>query len=234
MSEEMAQAVREYVAGGGKVLFTGAAMYERFDAAFWGARVVETETEATHFVPAADGSFAAWSKTWHRLQPRGGKALGRLGKTLLTDADLLPHPAAVLNGAGTVAYVPWDLFRFYRETRYPLARAFVGELVAALGPELGMRVSAPVGVDIIRRKKGREEFIHLINRTSSPPTEPPATAVEEIPPVGPVELEIACAAPPSRVSLAGEKGDLEWGWAKGTLYVTVPQVEIHAAVRVKE
>jgi len=50
--------------------------------------------------------------------------------------------------------------------------------------------------------------------------------------VGPVELELRCE-PPTQVALAGEKAGLTWGWAAGTLYVTVPQVEIHAAVRVK-
>jgi hypothetical protein len=85
---------------------------------------------------------------------------------------------------------------------------------------------------VVRRRKGREELIHLINRSSCPTTEPPTLGVQTVPPVGPVELELRCE-PPTQVALAGEKAGLTWGWAAGTLYVTVPQVEIHAAVRVK-
>jgi len=68
-----------------------------------------------------------------------------------------------------------------------LLASFAGVAVLLEVAELMSRHAPPVGVDLVRRRKGREEFIHLINRTSSPPTEPPATAVEEIPPVGPVE-----------------------------------------------
>ena len=77
-----------------------------------------------------------------RLQPQSARPLGRLGATPL---DLTPYPCAVLNrvGKAQVAYVPWDVFRYFRETRYPEVREWIGELVAALGPDLELRVQAP-------------------------------------------------------------------------------------------
>jgi hypothetical protein len=233
MSEEIAQALVGYVQAGGKALFTGAETWERFGAAFWGARLVEQEGAGEHFIPAGDGAFAAWSKQWKLIKPRAGQALGVMGRTHLTDAELLPYASAVRNAAGTVVYVPWNLFRFFRETRYSLVRQWVGELVAALRPELGLKVQAPPEVDIIRRRKGRQEFIHLVNRASGVPAEAPARGVDTIPPVGPVVVDLRCETPPSRVWLAGEKADLDWAWSAGTLHATVPQVEIHAAVGIR-
>ena len=121
MSAEMAAALEGYVRQGGRLLVTGAAMYDRRPAAFWGAEAAATEADKLYYVPLGDGSFSAWSAQWRGLQPARAKALGFLGTTPLPDAELTPYPAAVLNrlGQGRVAYVPWNAFRSYRDTRYP-------------------------------------------------------------------------------------------------------------------
>jgi hypothetical protein len=41
------------------------------------------------------------------------------------------------------------------------------------------------------------------------------------------------AVPPQRVSLAGDKSLLGWGWADGQLWARVAQVAIHAALVVE-
>ncbi len=233
MSEEAVQAMATYVRSGGRLLVTGAEMYDRLGKDLLGARSVKQE-EATHFVPAEEGRVALYSRSWRLLKPTTGRALGQLSRTPLLDQELLPYPAAVLNrvGSGAVVYVPCDLFRFFRENRHVGIRSLVGALVKALKPALDLEVQGPSAVDVVLRRQGGRVLVHLINRTSGLPTEPPARAVDEIPEVGPISLRLRLPAPPSKVRLLGEKGDLDWGWSEGALWAQVPRLHIHAAVAV--
>jgi hypothetical protein len=232
MSEAMAQALAAYARAGGCLLVTGAASYERQPPAFWGARTVKTTEGQPYFVPLGDATFSAVSKRWRLLQPRAAQPLGRLGATPL---DPTPYPCAVLNRVeqGRVLYVPWDACRYFRETRYPEVGAWVGALVAALQPDLGLRVQAPPIVDVILRRRGKRRLVHLINRSTGLSLEPPAQAVAAIPPVGPVEIEMRVDVPPHKVSLVGDKSPLEWGWAEGQLRARIAHVALHAALVVE-
>ncbi len=235
MSAAMAQALAGYVRGGGKLLVTGAASHGLQEPAFWGAEQAEVAEEKGCFVPSAGASFAAWSKQWGMLQLSKAKSLGTLGTTGLTDAELTPYPCAVVNrvGKGRVVYAPWDVFRFFRDTRYPAVRSWLGELVGALRPDLGLQVQAPAVVDVILRRKGKRRLVHLVNRSTGLSLESPAQGVEQIPAVGPVEVEMRVEVPPQKVWLAGEKAEFEWGWAEGKLWARVGAVGVHAAVIVE-
>ncbi len=232
MSDEAVEALKGYVAKGGRLLVTGARAFERFGAEFLGAKSIEVKENATYHVPAGDGSFPLFSREWRLLEPTSARPLGSLGKTALTDDELLPHPAATVNriGKGAVAYVPCELFRCFCQNRYPMARALVGELVKALKPGLDIRVKAPVCVDVILRRKGGKRIVHLINRASGIPNQPHNSAVDEIPRVGPVEVEVRAGSRPKKVRLAFEKGGLRWRYASGKVTATVASVQVHAAV----
>jgi hypothetical protein len=235
MSEQMEQALAAYVRNGGRLLVTGAASYERQSPDFWGARTAELTEEKRYFVPVAGVTVPASSPHWRLLEPGPARVLGRLGTTPLPAAELTPYPAAILHrvGRGRVAYVPWDACRYFRETRYPAVRAWLGSLVAALQPDLGLRVSASPAVDVLLRRRGKTRLVHLINRSTGLSLEPPAKAVAAIPPVGPVEIELRVEIPPQKVWLAGDKSALEWGWADGNLWARVEQVPIHTALVVE-
>jgi hypothetical protein len=235
MSAEMATALAAYVRQGGRLLVSGAASYGRQEPGFWGAEQTEVLEDKSFFVPTGGASVGAWSKQWGVLQTGRARALGNLGTTGLTDAELTNYPCAVLNrvGKGRVAYVPWDVFRFFRDNRYPAVREWVGELVRALQPDLALRVSAPSVVDVILRQQGKRRLVHLLNRSTGLSLEGPAKGIEQIPPVGPIELELALPRPPRKVRLAGEQAGLDWGWAEGRLWARVEAVTIHAAVIVE-
>jgi hypothetical protein len=235
MSEPMAQALADYARAGGRLLVSGAASYERQKPAFWGARAPKAEEEKTYFIPVGNATFPAWSKQWRLLKPQSASPLGRLGALPLPDDALTPYPGAVLNrvGQGQVAYIPWDVFHYFRETRYPAVRQWIGALVAALNPDFELRVQAPPMVDVILRRHGQRRLVHLINRSTGLSLEPPAKGIAAIPPVGPVEIELRVPIPPQKVSLAGDKSPLEWGWTEGKLWARVSEVAIHTAVVVE-
>ncbi len=234
MSDEMVHALKGYLSGGGKLLVSGAAAFRRFGGRFLGVSGGKVEREASYHVSAGDGSVRAFSAAWRMVKPRAAKPFGRLGKTPLLEERLLRGPAATLNkvGKGAVAYVPFDVFRFFAECRYPMVRQFVGELTHALAGEMAIRVDAPTCVDVVLRRKAGRTIIHLINRASGIPNRPNDGTVDEVPPVGPVTVEVKLPKRPASVSLAFEESDFDWKYVarRGKAVATVDKVHIHAAI----
>jgi len=239
MSDAMVDALKRYVRGGGRLLVSGAAAFERFGGRFLGVSSRKVEQDVIYHVPAADGSVPVFSEQWRLVKPTKAEGFGRLGTSPLLDKRLLSCPAATLNkvGRGTVAYVSFNVFRCFDRHRYPLVRAFVGQLTRALAGRQAIRVEAPTSVDVVLRRKGGKSIIHLINRASGIPNRPNDGTVDEIPPVGPVTVEMAVGGRPPKVGLAFEKGALQWKFAAGKrggkVVATVAQVHIHCAVVVE-
>jgi hypothetical protein len=236
MSDAMVDALKRYVTAGGRLVVSGAAALERFGGRFLGVKGGTVQHDVTYHVPAADGSVPVFSEHWRLAGPTSARAVGRLGTTPLLDDRLLAYPAATLNkvGKGTVAYIPFNVFRFFNRRRYPLVRAFVGELTRALTGRQAIHVEGPTCVDVVLRQKGGKSIIHLINRASGIPNKPNDVTVDEIPAVGPVRVEVQAARKPQRVSLAFEDGAFDWkyvaGKQGGKVVATVAQVHIHCAV----
>ena len=236
MSDEMVEALKGFVTSGGRLLISGPAAHQRFGGPFLGVRKGTIETEQVYHVPAADGSFAAWSDAWHLTGPTSARGLGQLATTPLLDDRLLSSRAAFVNkvGRGLVAYVPFEIFRFFEHTRYPLARFFVAEVARALAGTLDLSVQAPTCIDVVLRQKGDRRIVHLVNRSSGVPQRPNDGTVDEIPLMGPIEVTAKLARRPRSVKLALEKGHLDWkfraGKRAGTLTARIEAVHIHAAL----
>ena len=239
MSDAMVDAIKQYVRDGGRLLVSGAAALGRFGGRFLGVRGGRVRQDAIYHVPAADGSVPIFSTHWRLVKPTTARAIGRLGTTPLLDERLTAHPAATLNkvGKGAVAYVPFDVFRFFDRSRHAMVRAFVGEVTRALAGRQAFHVEGPTCVDVVLRKKGGKSIIHLINRASGIPNKPNDGTVDEIPPVGPVRVEMKAARKPSKAGLALEKGAFDWkyvpGRRGGKVVATVAQVHVHCAVVVE-
>jgi hypothetical protein len=239
MSDEMVTVLKRYVEQGGRLLVTGAASLDRFGTKFLGIKKAEHEKEKSYFVPAGDGNFQLFSKTWALVTPGTAKPLGMLGNSCLLDDKLTDYPAATVNraGKGLVAYVPFDLFHDFQHNRYPLARVFVGELIDALKPKLAIRVKAPVCVDVILRRKGGKTIVNLINRSSGIPNNPDSGAIDDIPPVGPVVICMDVESKPKKVEVKLEDGKVSWKYAaaksgkgRGIVTAALSHVTIHTAV----
>ena len=232
LSAEVAAALQDYAVGGGKLLVSGAGALARFGAAFLGVGEVEMLEKGVYFAPAGDGAAPVYSERWGKVQVSRAEAQGQLGRTDLRDERLLGAPAWTLNqvGQGAVAWVPFDLFRSFDKNRYPGVRQFVGEVAGKLIGRLPVRVSAPTGVDAILRQKGGRRLVHLINRLSGLPNVPSSGAVDEIPAVGPLAVEMDLAQAPLEVSLAFEEAPLTWEYQAGVLRIQVERVHIHCAI----
>ena len=235
LSEEMLKALKEYVHGGGKLLVTGAESFERFGSAFLGVSAGMLESGVAYYVPAADSATPLFSKTWRLVKPTTAKSLGSLGRTALTDAEMLAHPAATLNrvGRGAVAYIPADVCRDFEHNRYPLIRAFIGEVTRALAGKLPISVQAPLCVDVALRRKGDRSIIHFVNRASGIPNQPNNGAIDEIPKVGPIIITVNAVKPPVSVTAAWEGSKPKWRLKGPTLTVTLDALHIHEAILIR-
>ena len=232
LSDEMVRALKTYVREGGRLILTGAEVFERFGSEFLGVSAGKVERDATYHIPAADGGTALFSQSWRLVKPRNAQALGWLGRTSLTDAELLPHPAATLNrvGRGAVAYIPTDVCRDFNHNRYPMIRAFIGEVTRQTVGALPITVKAPLCVDVALRRQGPRTIIHLVNRSSGIPNQPNNGAIDEIPAVGPITITLKTLQAPVSVTAAWEGSAPTWKHRANTLTVTLPSVHIHEAV----
>ena len=239
VSGDLVSAVKAWVHNGGRLLLSGAGAPERWGAEFLGVEPGELAAAATWHVPAGDGRVPFWSKTWRLAAVTGACGLGVLSR----NDDLLrsqtPHPAATIHsvGKGVVAWLPCDAFAFFERSRYALIREFLGGVLDTLGGRRDLRIRAPLAVEPILRRRADAHVIHLINRSGGFGTGPSDSAVEQIPPVGPIEIELALSACPDAVHAAWEGGALTWSWTPaatgGTALIRLDRLQIHEAIVVK-
>jgi hypothetical protein len=71
---------------------------------------------------------------------------------------------------------------------------------------------------------------NLLNRIFGLPNQTNAACIDEIPPVGPITVKIACEQPPQRVPLGVGTGRLTWDFTAGILSVCLEQVSIHTVI----
>jgi len=173
------------------------------------------------------------------ITPIEAVPFGKLGTSALLDERLLDYPAAVIHsvGSGKVAYLPFSIFDFFAQVQYPAVRQFVGTLIHELVGVLPIRVTAPTCVDVVLHQKDTRTIAHFINRASGIPNHPHSGAVDEIPRVGPITLEMELPHEPGSVTLAFESGALNWvyepksnGDMGGVLSVTLDHLHIHGAI----
>ena len=231
MSEAMVMALKQYAEAGGALLLSASAMFDRFGEDFLGFCSHEIQSEQTYVVPTADGSVPLYSSEWRLGETSTGESIGVLGRGELLADKRLPNPAATVNrvGEGMVAYVPADLFRDVQHNRYPMTRQFVGAIIERLMPQPAIRVSAPACIDVALRQRSDTTVVHLINRASGIPNLPNCGVIDEIPPVGPIAVQIQRTRSPKQVTMALEDGRLDWEWDNGCLSLHLATVNIHAA-----
>jgi hypothetical protein len=236
MSKVCVLALQSHVYGGGSLLVTGAGAVEAFGEDFLGVEPRGLRENEVLHVPVAGISTPVYSDVWRMVEPTTAEGIGRLGRSPLLDEQLLPYPAATIHkvGQGTVGYIPCAVFRYFRRNRYPQVGEFIAEMMRRLAGELEIRVSAPRCVDVVLRRKDGQTIIHFINRSSGIPNMPNNGAVDEIPLVGPIRVEMDAAGSPKQVRPAFEDSRLTWSYTAGadtgTLCVELERVHIHCAV----
>ena len=239
VSDNLVLAVKAWVHNGGRLLLSGAGALERWGTDFLGVEAEVLATTAAYHIPAGNGRAPLWSKTWRLATLAGARAFGMLSWNDDPAGSQTAYPAATIHavGNGVVAWLPCDAFAFFERSRYALLREFLGSVLDELGGRRDLRIRAPLAVEPILRRRADAHVIHLINRSGGFGTGPNDSAVEQIPPVGPIEIELALLACPDAVHAAWEGGNLTWSWTPaatgGTALIRLDRLQIHEAIVVK-
>jgi hypothetical protein len=168
------------------------------------------------------------------------KAIGSIAMKEANAADALPAVVTRTVGKGRVAYLAAGLDSAYYLYSYPYERLVLAQCIewaAASAPPV--RVAAPMCVQTTvmhQEKEGRRLIVHLFNDLNTtgnhalPNDDVPLR--EEAVPIRDIRVTFSPSVRPRRVHL--EPGGLDLGLkeaeAGGDVYVTVPEVSVHAMV----
>jgi hypothetical protein len=249
MSPVAVEALKSYVRNGGKLLVTGPEIYDTLGSDFLGVVSKGIAEQHSYHLPAGGERFplssyghqgGAWTKVpvfpWRQVEPTTAKGIKPVTTTLF-DEDETPYFGATINqiGKGSVAYIPCDIMTYYYNSRYTPVRKFIADVIAALDPEFPVHIQAPVAIEPVLRSKNGKKYIHLINRASGIPVFENVRGSDEVPPVGPISIQMECSESPKTVRLHFESGSVDWNYDKnaGRLTVRIPSVQIHAALEIE-
>jgi hypothetical protein len=246
LSENAVKRIEQYVFDGGAVLLSGPDLINRFSAALIGAEVSEIiAADSKYEIPLKDKTVGCYSSKWADLQPGSEhiSASFSLVKVLhqlpLVDESATSISAVTTNnyGAGKVVCFTGELFNQYFRTRYPLQRELIRYLVYLTERSL-IGITAPLGVDITYRKTEKSLFIHLVNRLSGTLTSNNDGAVIDIPPCGPVNIDLESFFSADRIRLnrpatfnISSPTETELFFKNNTIHI--PYVNIHEIIKME-
>lgn len=233
LSSAAVDALCEYAAGGGALVLSGAGLIRRFPAEVVGSRSRENLAAGTYHVPVGKRMAPVHSSSWLAVEPTAGtRVLSRLHRLPLFSEGTLETPAATLSqyGRGRVLCFTGDLFLNYFRTHYPDQRALVGELLRETGAAL-VHAYAPLGVDLVFRTTTDVLQIHAINRLSGTLTNANDGAVTQIPPIGPVRVDLRTT--PGTVVSSGVRSPVDTTAVVDGSHLIIPTVGVHEIVEIE-
>lgn len=220
------EALKNYVEQGGRLVLSGAYVAEQYGA-LAGVSKADRPVEGG-WLPAGNGAV----KISGNYQPTLLKGAEALVPVLYQQDPVLNQrdfAAATLHvvGTGRVVAIHGDIFRNYYQTRYPLMRQFIGDMVEAAKPSQLARVHGPWQLEMAVRSKDERTLVQFVNRGVSGYLSPNRHVVENVPDAGPFTVTIPLAQRPTRCYMAPDRVGLDWTWQHGELTATVGGLHIH-------
>ncbi len=239
LRDDVADALRGYVEGGGRLLVTQSAGAGPAPAVLELAGVsVEGFTEANH------GYFAGETPVLQRspfariapgtaaplrgyVRPVGGGA--RFGHGFAPPEAEGDFPAVTLNhvGQGQVAYVGAPVFESYHRYYDHHLAAVLLELVDRLLPDPIVRSEAPPNVETAVLRRGDDLLVNLVNHNARERKSAGyVSVVHHMPELHDVRLRVRCAPGVGRVLSVPEERELPFRESAGYLEIVVPRLHI--------
>ena len=185
---------------------------------------------------------------WNYLQPtfrddlvryveNGGKlfVIGPETTALFTDVfgESIMKPDMSVNpthGKGVVAFLPRQIGQEYARTGNEDIRNIVDTVVRMLFPEPKVEVTGSQWVDVSVSQLGDKLTVHLVNTSGN---HRDAGIIEEIEPVGPLQIVIRCDDKPQRIMLQPEGKACDFEFADGKATLTVDSVPVYSILVVE-
>lgn len=136
-------------------------------------------------------------------------------------------------GKGLALHIACDPFTSLLKFGYPQIRRWLQEIMARFQPRPWFSTDAPSWVEVTLRRRQDELLIHFINGNSGRDlslVKSQDLFVDEIPEIGPINVRLACAKQPRRVTLEPEGCKPEIAWRNNVLQIVIPRVHIHACL----
>lgn len=129
-------------------------------------------------------------------------------------------------GKGRVIGIYADFFTAYGQSHYPATRALFEDMLRRVPCDI-MRVDAPVSVYVSLRRKEDKLLVNLINMGSGVPLSPQRSFVEDVPPAGPVRVQLKLEREPRSVRLSPDMRPVSWRFEDGVLTADISYIGIH-------
>lgn len=252
----LAQRLRDYVAGGGRLLVTGSSGLDQAAGAFvigdlLGARYVGPAPFAPDYL-ALGPELARGLEEFDFVceQPGlqiealpGAEVLARSGEPYFnrTWRHFCSHqytplervsdqPAALRNG--NVIYIARPLFSEYAETARRAHREVIGNALRLLLPQPRVgEHNLPTTAIVTVRRQGGDLVVHLLHYVHQRRGRH-LDIIEDVLPLHDVEVSVRAERRPSEVRLVPEDAPADWEWRDGYVRLRVPRVQGYQIVRI--
>jgi len=253
ISDEMIEKIKAFAAKGGKVIASGDALVK--DGKFFldpGAEYAgKNELAPTYLVPCYETANGVTEYVMrcnsYKFNVTDGKAFANMqnpyfNRTLehfCSHMHAPNNPGSTCPGAvikGNVAYIGWDIFSAYARLGHLCFKEIFAYIVGEmLGGEATACADMPdrAVMTYTRQEKEGRNILHLLYAHTTVRGENTEVIEDTVPLYG-VECSVKCSKKPSEIKLvpSGEKLDFEY--ADGRAYFTVPKVDIHQMVEIKD
>lgn len=228
ISEEIALTLEEYAKRGGVVLMTGANLAQAHGKLVGVEQAGEIRNESWHV--AVGDEAAGMAGAWQPVIAKDSVPWTFVMRQQQVGKDETTYPAVTIRsvGKGKIAAIHGDVMLSYYLSHHPRIRRFVRNLLDELDISRGVRVDAPASIEVtLRHSKDNRMMVNLVNRAVHPTLTPRLHIVEEVPPSGPVKVEVLVDKEPKKVTLQPAKREVEWRYDSGWVKTHIDSVGIH-------
>ncbi|WP_373511385.1 hypothetical protein [Persicitalea sp.] len=215
-----------YVKDGGTLLVIGPKAVDNFAPAL-GVALGDLTPNSAHFGSA--GRVTAGTTGYRNFTPRPGtQTFG--GAYSRRDLRYLLGPAASIAtyGKGKIAAVYVGLADTYLKNESHNARRFVGELVEEIYDPM-VKVTGSQFVYLAVNRKNDKLMVNLLNLAGPHKS---AAAFDEVPPLGPLQVQVKYPKRPGKITLQPDGTPLPYEYKNGQIIFTLQKLDIHSIIEV--
>lgn len=222
----------EYVENGGKLLIIGPAS-TRFFLKELGIHPIDSISERVNRLEYK-GRWASIKSNSQLINPMEDViAFGNLNYNKVNPAVYSSAGSIRKLGKGEIAGVYLNLGERYLNGKVTITRDFLHELVNKIFPDPIVSVTGSHDVDVSLNRINGKLAINLVN-TAGPNANTNVYVYDDIPPLGPLLVEVLLDKKPGSVSIEPSGHSLKVNYENGLLRVTIPRLEIHEVLLIGE
>lgn len=230
------QAIRDYVASGGRVLATGATINAGLDDVLGIRKLAQSDQSDTEFKNLRS-DFT--DQAVFQVEPTTARA-----SNVPTSTSRPPQLMINSFGQGVASYVNTDIFSYYVDhSPYNIYRpskgtdaserllTYVAEVLRSVNPKPRLAVSAPRWIDVALRDNESSQLVQILNRSFAYGISSDSNASTNA-----IEIDLASEQRPFSVSLQPGDEAVEWDWQNGRMKarLSVAQVPVHRILEIKQ